>query len=125
MATMTGRPVRMLVVLAVLTAGLIALMAVGNTWTPKLGLDLRGGTTVTLTARNSTGTGAIAENSLEQARSIIQQRVDSLGVGESEVITSGTNQIVVSVPTVQQDRLVVTLEHTVPAVRPVPGPSVP
>ena len=102
----------MLVVLAILIAGLITLLAVGSTWTPKLGLDLRGGTTVTLTARNTTGGGAVDPNSLEQARTIIEQRVNSLGVGESEVTTAGDRQIVVSVPNVQQDRLVELVGQT-------------
>ena len=44
-------------------------------------------------------------NSLQLAKTIIQSRVDSLGVGESEV-TSGDNQIIVTVPNVQQDELV-------------------
>jgi preprotein translocase subunit SecD len=92
--------------LAVLVAGLITLMAVSGTWTPKLGLDLRGGTTITLTAKNTSGTGAVDPNSLQLAKTIIQSRVDSLGVGESEVTTSGDNQIVVTVPNVQQDELV-------------------
>ena len=68
---MTGRPLRMLVALAVVVAGLIGLMAVGHTFTPKLGLDLRGGTTVTLTARNTTGNGSVDPNSLQQALSLI------------------------------------------------------
>ncbi len=106
MATSTGHPGRTLIALAVLVAGLIALMAVSHTWTPKLGLDLRGGTTITLTAQNTTGTGNVDPNSLQLARTIIQSRVDSLGVGESEVRTAGDNQIVVSVPNVQQDELV-------------------
>ena len=92
MATTTGHPGRILIVLAVLVAGLITLMAVSGTWTPKLGLDLRGGTTITLTAKNTTGTGAVDPNSLQLAKTIIQSRVDSLGVGESEVTTSGDNQ---------------------------------
>jgi preprotein translocase subunit SecD len=45
-------------------------------------------------------------NSLQLAKTIIQSRVDSLGVGESEVTTSGDNQIIVTVPNVQQDELV-------------------
>ena len=106
MATTTGHPGRTLIVLAVLVAGLITLMAVSCTWTPKLGLDLRGGTTITLTAKNTSGTGAVDPNSLQLAKTIIQSRVDSLGVGESEVTTSGDNQIVVTVPNVQQDELV-------------------
>jgi preprotein translocase subunit SecD len=105
-ATTTGHPGRTLIVLAVLVAGLITLLAVSGTWTPKLGLDLRGGTTITLTAKNTTGTGTVDPNSLQLAKTIIQSRVDSLGVGESEVTTSGDNQIIVTVPNVQQDELV-------------------
>jgi preprotein translocase subunit SecD len=105
-ATTTGHPGRILIFLAVLVAGLIALLAVSGNWTPKLGLDLRGGTTITLTAKNTTGSGAVDPNSLQLAKTIIQSRVDSLGVGESEVTTSGDNQIIVTVPNVQQDELV-------------------
>jgi preprotein translocase subunit SecD len=105
-ATTTGHPGRTLIVLAVLVAGLITLMAVSGTWIPKLGLDLRGGTTITLTAKNTTGSGTVDPNSLQLAKTIIQSRVDSLGVGESDVTTAGDNQIIVTVPNVQQDELV-------------------
>jgi preprotein translocase subunit SecD len=105
-ATTTGHPGRTLIGLAVLVAGLITIMAVSGTWTPKLGLDLRGGTTITLTAQNTTGSGTVDPNSLQLAKTIIQSRVDSLGVGESEVTTAGDNQIIVTVPNVQQDELV-------------------
>jgi preprotein translocase subunit SecD len=105
-ATTTGHPGRTLIVLAVLVAGLITLMAVSGTWLPKLGLDLRGGTTITLTAKNTTGSGTVDPNSLQLAKTIIQSRVDSLGVGESEVTTAGDNQIIVTVPNVQQDELI-------------------
>ncbi|WP_407940265.1 protein translocase subunit SecD [Microlunatus sagamiharensis] len=101
-----------MIALAIITAGLITLMAVGKTWTPKLGLDLRGGTTVTLTARNTSGSGSIDPNSLQQARTIIEQRVNALGVGESEVTVSGDRQIIVSVPNVQQDQLVQQVGQT-------------
>src|SRR5215210_5900770 len=106
MASPHGHPGRVLIGLAVVIAGLYGLMALSSNWTPKLGLDLRGGTTITPTAENTTGTGAVDPNSLELARGIIQNRVDSLGVGESEVTTAGDRQIVVSVPNVQQDELV-------------------
>lgn len=101
-----SHPVRTLVVFGVVIAALYAIMAFSNSWAPKLGLDLRGGTTITLTASNTSGTGAVDPDSLELARSIIQQRVDALGVGESEVTTSGDRQILVSVPNVQRDELV-------------------
>jgi preprotein translocase subunit SecD len=110
--TSTGHPGRILIVLAVLVAGLIGLMALGGTWTPKLGLDLQGGTTITLTAQNTTGTGTVDPNSLELARTIIQSRVDSLGVGESEVTTVGDRQLIVTVPNVQSDQLVELVGQT-------------
>jgi len=77
-----------------------------------LGLDLSGGTTITLTAINESGTGAIDQDSLAQARTIIQNRVDSLGVGEVSVTTSGNNQILVSAPNVQGDALVEMVGQT-------------
>ncbi len=101
-----SHPLRTLIVFLAFSIGLVGLMAVGGAWTPKLGLDLRGGTTITLTASNTTGEGSVDPESLELARTIIQQRVDSIGVGETEVTTSGDRQIVVSVPNVQQDELV-------------------
>jgi len=105
-ASQGGHPGRTLIALAVIIAGLAGLIAVGGNWTPKLGLDLRGGTTITLTAVNTSGSGAVDPNSLQLAKTIIQSRVDSLGVGESEVTTAGDRQIIVSVPNVQQDELV-------------------
>lgn len=112
MAARSGRPGRTLVVLLALVVVLVGLMGLSKTWTPKLGLDLRGGTTITLTAANTSGTGAVDQNSLDLARTIIQSRVDSLGVGESEVTTAGDRQIIVSVPNVQQDRLVQLVGQT-------------
>ena len=112
MAAHSGRPGRTLIVLLALTVGLIGLMGLSNTWTPKLGLDLRGGTTITLTADNTSGTGSVDPVSLQQAKTIIQSRVDSLGVGESEVTTAGDRQIIVSVPNVQEDRLVEQVGQT-------------
>jgi preprotein translocase subunit SecD len=105
-ATRGGHPGRTLIIFGLVIAALYGLMAISNNWTPKLGLDLQGGTTITLTAQNTDGTGQIDPNSLQLARTIIQSRVDSLGVGETEVTTSGDRQIVVSVPNVQQDELV-------------------
>ncbi len=98
-------PLRTLIIFLAVTAFLYGLMALNHAWTPKLGLDLRGGTTITLTAANSSGQGAVDKASLELARTIIQQRVDSVGVGESSVTTSGDNQIIVAVPNVAPDKL--------------------
>ncbi|MDO5500836.1 MAG: protein translocase subunit SecD, partial [Propionibacteriaceae bacterium] len=106
MPSRTGHPLRTIIILFVVLAAMVGVMALTGSWTPKLGLDLRGGTTITLTASNTAGGGAPTTESLEQARTIVQQRVDSLGVGETEVTTSGDRQIVVTVPNVQQDELV-------------------
>jgi len=69
----------------------------GDSKTPQLGLDLRGGTTVTLTAKTPDGK-APAKEDLELARQIIEQRVNGLGVAEAEVVTEGNSNIVISVP---------------------------
>jgi preprotein translocase subunit SecD len=69
----------------------------GSSHTPLLGLDLRGGTTVTLTAKTPNGK-APAKQDLELARQIIEQRVNGLGVAEAEVVTEGSSNIVISVP---------------------------
>ena len=107
-----AHPVRTLVVFGLVTVALYALMGISGVFTPKLGLDLRGGTTITLTVANITGQGSVDPNSLELARSIIAQRVDSMGVGETEVTTSGDRQIVVSVPNVQAEELVEMVGQT-------------
>jgi len=91
---------------------LVSIMAFSRTWIPKLGLDLSGGTTITLTATNSSGGGAVDQASLEQARTIIEQRVNSMGVGEASVTTSNNNQIQVSAPNVQGDTLVEMVGQT-------------
>jgi preprotein translocase subunit SecD len=97
-----ARPGRTLFVTLLLTAilGGVAL-SLGAT-SINLGLDLRGGTSVTLQPRIQDGdTGQVTPEAINQAVSIIRQRVDSLGVAESEVTAegAGTNrQIVIAVP---------------------------
>ncbi|WP_114046203.1 protein translocase subunit SecD [Acidipropionibacterium virtanenii] len=88
----------------VVIAALYGVMAATHSWSPRLGLDLRGGTTITLTAGANDGK-APSKTSLEQARNIIQQRVNSLGVGESSVKTAGDRNIVVSAPNVDSEKL--------------------
>ncbi|PRC55815.1 protein translocase subunit SecD, partial [Mycobacterium sp. ITM-2017-0098] len=63
---------------------------------PKLGIDLQGGTRVTLTARTPDGSEP-SRDSLIQAQEIISSRVDGLGVSGSEVIIDGQN-LVITVP---------------------------
>ncbi len=64
--------------------------------TPKLGIDLQGGTRVTLTARTANG-GVPPKESLQQARQIIETRVNGIGVQGTEVVLDGNN-LVITVP---------------------------
>ena len=107
----TQSAARTLVGFGVVVAMLLGLMALTGTWVPRLGLDLRGGTTITLTARTSDGNSPPREN-LETARTIIQQRVDSLGVGEASVTVQGNDQIEVAAPNVNSDELVALVGAT-------------
>ncbi|PZS30810.1 MAG: protein translocase subunit SecD [Pseudonocardiales bacterium] len=68
----------------------------GRDATPKLGIDLQGGTRVTLTARTVDGRPPPRE-SLDQARQIIEQRVNGIGVTGAEVVLDGTN-LIITVP---------------------------
>ncbi|MPY78204.1 MAG: protein translocase subunit SecD [Actinophytocola sp.] len=63
---------------------------------PRLGIDLKGGTSVTLTARTPDGSEPTQE-ALDQARAIIAERVNGLGVSGAEVVLDG-KQIVITVP---------------------------
>ncbi|MEY3649523.1 MAG: hypothetical protein RL370_226 [Actinomycetota bacterium] len=98
----TGRPARSLAILALVLIALTGLVFVQGATQVRLGLDLRGGTSVTLQPRIAPGeNGKVTNEAIDQAVSIIRQRVNSLGVAESEVAAqgSGTNrQILISVP---------------------------
>jgi len=63
---------------------------------PKLGIDLQGGTRVTLTARTPDGSKP-TRDALDQALQIISSRVNGLGVSGSEVVIDGDN-LVITVP---------------------------
>lgn len=112
----TSKPVRLLVALGVLIVGL-AVWAFwpGTDSSVRLGLDLQGGTQVILKPTPVTEGAEITDEQLEQTVSIIRQRVDGLGVAEAEVTTQGSGDgavIVVSVPGVNQDRVVDLVQRT-------------
>jgi preprotein translocase subunit SecD len=90
---------------------LYGLVAIGGVWHPKLGLDLQGGTSITLTALTQNGKPP-SKADLEQARSIIDQRVNGSGVAESQVFTQGGNNIVVEIPGHKRAGLVDTVKRT-------------
>jgi preprotein translocase subunit SecD len=97
------RPWRHLAAFAGIVVVLYALVFfTGDSPTPKLGIDLQGGTRVTLTARTESG-GEPPREQLIQAQSIIEQRVNGLGVSGAEVVLDGTN-ITITVPGEEGDQ---------------------
>jgi len=93
---------RSLAWLAVLIAALIGVNGIGVatagwSWTPKLALDLEGGTQIVLAAQLESGQEVSSEQ-LDQAVSIIRQRIDASGVSEAEITTQGNQNVVVSIP---------------------------
>lgn len=96
------KPLKILGGLAAVVAILAGLLAGANLWgtaqwTPKLGLDLEGGTQMVLEPV-LVGTNSVSSDQLNQARDIIVQRVDANGVAGAEVTTRGGRNIVVSMP---------------------------
>ncbi|MEO6879754.1 MAG: protein translocase subunit SecD [Mycobacteriaceae bacterium] len=92
------RPARYLTIFVLIVAVLYALVFFtgGGSPKPKLGIDLQGGTRVTLTATTPDGSAPTQEN-LNLARTIIETRVNGIGVSGSEVLVDGRN-IVITVP---------------------------
>jgi SecD/SecF fusion protein len=73
------------------------------TKSPRLGLDLRGGTQIVLETSDSPTTKADNE-STDRALEVLRRRVDSLGVAEPTLARSGERRIVVELPDVQDPR---------------------
>ena len=98
--------------------------------TPKLGIDLQGGTRVTLSARTETG-AAPTKESLNLSREAIETRVNGIGVSGAEVVLDGNN-IIITVPGEQGDQAknlgrtaLLRFRPVVTAVAATPPPSTP
>ena len=65
--------------------------------TPKLGIDLQGGTRITLTARTVDGSDPTRAQ-MQQARTIMETRVNGSGVAGAEVQIDGVKNLVITVP---------------------------
>lgn len=93
---------RTLIVLAVIVLLPYLAIFIGTktsdaTWTPKLALDLEGGTQIILTPVATDGTEPTSED-IDQAINVIRQRVDGSGVSEAEISSQGGGNIVVAIP---------------------------
>src|SRR3954470_23166909 len=72
---------------------------------PKLGLDLVGGTQATYQAQPQANGQLPTAQNMEEARKIIESRVNALGVSEAEVVIEGNRNVVVSVAGEGKDQL--------------------
>ena len=94
---------RALIALAAVVALLFGVNALGvyvfqkSSWVPQLALDLQGGTQIILAAQTADGSDPSPEQ-LDQAVTIIRQRIDASGVAEAAVSTEGGRNIVVQIP---------------------------
>ncbi|MFE2285793.1 protein translocase subunit SecD [Streptomyces sp. NPDC059443] len=94
-----GRPGRSLAIILIAMVALTAGMFLTKQTTPRLGIDLAGGTSITLKAKSEPGKpDAINETNMNTAVGIIERRVNGLGVSEAEVQTQGKDHIIVNIP---------------------------
>ncbi|GAB6897818.1 protein translocase subunit SecD [Kineosporia succinea] len=91
--------VRAIVAIAVVATSLF----VALTMSPRLGLDLRGGTQIVLEGK-STDTVQVNAEATDRALSVLRNRIDALGVTDPTVTRSGENRIIIELPGVQDPR---------------------
>ncbi len=89
---------------AVLAAAvLLVSVFISLTMSPRLGLDLQGGTRMVLQAKDSATVEADRETT-DRTLEVLRQRIDSLGVAEPVLTRSGEDRIIVELPDVQDPR---------------------
>ncbi|MFF0075939.1 protein translocase subunit SecD [Streptomyces sp. NPDC005494] len=89
---------------AVLAAAvLLVSVFITLTMSPRLGLDLQGGTRMVLQAKDS-ATAKADRESTDRTMEVLRQRIDSLGVAEPALTRSGEDRIIVELPDVQDPR---------------------
>ncbi len=92
-----GYPGRALAVILIALVALTGGIFLSGNTTPRLGIDLAGGVSITLTAKPDQGS-AVTKANMNTAVSIINNRVNGLGVSEAEVQTQGADNIIVNIP---------------------------
>ncbi|MFD8689548.1 protein translocase subunit SecD [Streptomyces sp. NPDC059651] len=94
-----GRPGRALALILIAMVALTGGMFLAHQPTPRLGIDLAGGTSITLEAKAEPGQeSAINKTNMDTAVQIMERRVNGLGVSEAEVQTQGDRNIIVNIP---------------------------
>ncbi|MFF7338315.1 protein translocase subunit SecD [Streptomyces sp. NPDC008163] len=94
-----GKPGRALALILIAMVALTGGMFLAHQPTPRLGIDLAGGTSITLEAKAEPGQEkAINKTNMDTAVDIMNRRVNGLGVSEAEVQTQGDRNIIVNIP---------------------------
>jgi SecD/SecF fusion protein len=86
----------LLIVAGLLAASFVALFTAKT----ELGLDLRGGVQLVYQASGTPQQPKVTQADLDKAVTIMEKRVDALGVNQPQIETSGGNQIEVALPAV-------------------------
>ncbi|MEV7793938.1 protein translocase subunit SecD [Streptomyces sp. NPDC087512] len=98
-ASAQSKPGRSLALIVIVIAALTGGMFASGHTTPRLGIDLAGGTSITLRAVPEAGQeSAINKTNMDTAVDIMNNRVNGLGVSEAEVQTQGDRNIIVNIP---------------------------
>ncbi|WP_346267429.1 protein translocase subunit SecD [Streptomyces sp. SID4982] len=96
-ASTQSKPGRSLVLILIAIVAMTGGMFLAGHTTPRLGIDLAGGTSITLKAKADQGS-AINKANMDTAVDIMNRRVNGLGVSEAEVQTQGDDHIIVNIP---------------------------
>jgi preprotein translocase subunit SecD len=96
-ASAQSKPGRALALILIAIVALTGGMFLSGHTTPRLGIDLAGGTSITLEAKAEQGS-AINKANMDTAVDIMNRRVNGLGVSEAEVQTQGDRNIIVNIP---------------------------
>ncbi|MGP4086763.1 protein translocase subunit SecD [Streptomyces sp. KR55] len=98
-ASAQSKPGRSLALILIAIVALTGGMFASGHTTPRLGIDLAGGTSITLRAVPEDGNeSAINKKNMDTAVDIMNRRVNGLGVSEAEVQTQGDRNIIVNIP---------------------------
>ena len=96
-----SRPTAVRAVVSVVVLLISAFMVL--TTSPRLGLDLQGGTRLVVETKSTKTTKANADTT-DRTLEVLRHRVDALGVAEPNLTRSGENRIVVELPDVQDPK---------------------
>ena len=93
-----GRQRGLLLLILVMVLGAIYIVVDQSHFPTLLGLDLRGGSQITIQVKPAGEVKKITSQQLEDVRRVIEGRINGLGVSEPLVQTAGEDQILVQLP---------------------------